>query len=132
MTFRIVGALSPALALCLVAGPARAEGLGAEANYAQANGSWGTELGAGYAIGIAGFRLTPSAGVYLRDGDTDAYGRVEATFALPMTARVGLGVRISGDDPRVYATVAMPIFPKVALKGNAGPKYVAVGLTVGY
>lgn len=132
MTFRIVRALSPALALCLVAAPAHAEGLGAEATYARANGSWGTELGAGYAIGIAGFRLTPGAGVYLRDGDTDAYGRVEATFALPMTARVGLGVRISGDDPRVYATVAMPIFPKVALKGNAGPKYVAVGLTVGY
>jgi hypothetical protein len=132
MTFRIIGALCPALALCLVAAPARAEGLGVEANYARANGGWGTELGAGYAIGIAGFRLTPSAGVYLRDGDTDAYGRVEATFALPMTARVGLGVRISGDDPRPYATVAMPILPKVALKGNAGPKYVAVGLTVGY
>jgi hypothetical protein len=132
MTPKTLSAAGLIVALGLLAAPAHAEGLGAEATYARANGSWGTELGAGYAIGIAGFRLTPSAGVYLRDGDTDAYGRVEATFALPMTARVGLGVRISGDDPRPYATVAMPIFPKVALKGNAGPKYVAVGLTLGY
>lgn len=132
MTFRIVGALCPALVLCFLATPAQAEGLGAEAGYARANGAWGTELGAGYAIGIAGFRLTPGAGVYLRDDETAVFGRVEATFALPMTARVGLGVRISGEEPRPYATVAMPIFPKVALKGNAGPKYVSVGLTVGY
>ena len=100
MIFRIATAVGLMLSMGLLAAPAQAEGLGAEADYARANGGWGTEIGAGYAIGIAGFRLTPGVGVYLRDGDTEAYGRVEATVALPMTARVGLGVRISGDDPR--------------------------------
>ncbi len=132
MTFRIASALGFALAIAVAAAPAQAEGLGAEANYGRATGSWGAELGAGYSLGIAGFRLTPGAGVHLRDGDTDLYGRVEATFALPMTARVGVGVRFSDDDPRPYATIAMPLLPKVAIKANAGPKYVALGLTLGY
>ncbi|MBT2189218.1 hypothetical protein [Sphingobium nicotianae] len=120
------------LALGLATAPAQAEGIGAEADYARANGGWGTEIGAGYALGIAGFRLTPGAGVYIRDGDTDLYGRIEATVALPMTARIGAGVRFSADDPRPYATIAMPLLPKVAIKANAGPKYVSLGLTLGY
>ena len=132
MIVRIASALGFALALGMAAAPAQAEGLGVEAGYGRATGSWGTELGGGYALGIAGFRLTPGAGVFVRDGDTDLYGRVEATFALPMTARVGVGVRISDEQARPYATIAMPLLPKVAVKANAGPKYVAVGLTLGY
>jgi hypothetical protein len=132
MTYRIVAALGVVLGLTVAAAPARADGLGAEANYGRANGRWGAEIGAGYALGFAGFRLTPGAGIYLRDGETAAYGRVEATYQIPLSVRFGAGVRISGDEPRVYGTVAMPILPMVAIKGNAGPKYVAVGLTVGY
>lgn len=111
---------------------AHAEGLGVEANYARANGHWGTELGAGFAMDLAGFSLTPGAGVYLRDGGTRLYGRIEATYAIPASLTLGAGVRISGDSPRPYATVAMPLLPKVQVKGNIGPKYLAVGLRLGY
>ncbi|BAK68208.1 hypothetical protein SLG_35330 [Sphingobium sp. SYK-6] len=132
MKIRFNPLIAASAAVLLVPAAAQAEGFGAEATYARANERWGTEIGAGYAVGFAGFRLTPGAGVYLRDGDTAVYGRVEATFGLPASVRFGAGVRISGDDPRPYATIAMPIFPKVALKGNAGPHYVAAGLTIGY
>jgi len=125
-------AIGAALALSALAPAAHAEGLGVEANYGRANGDWGAELGAGYALDIAGFSLTPGAGVYLHDGDASIYGRVEATYTLPAFATVGAGVRFSGDDPRPYATIAMPLVPKVKVKGNVGPKYYAVGLTLGY
>lgn len=124
--------LGAALAASSLAMPAVAGGLGAEAGYGRANGHWGTELGAGYSFGLAGFSLTPGAGVYLRDGDTAVYGRLEAAYQVPLSIRIGAGVRLSGEDPRPYATIAMPLMPKIALKGNAGPKYVSVGLTVGY
>lgn len=111
---------------------AQAEGLGAEANYGRADGHWGTEIGAGYALNMAGFSLTPGAGVYIRDGDTKLYGRVEAAYTIPLSATIGAGVRFSGDNTRPYATLAMPIIPKVRAKANVGPKYYAVGLTLGY
>jgi len=125
----LVGAA--ALLLAGMASTAQAEGLGAEANYGRAEGRWGAELGAGYAMDLMAFRLTPGAGVYIRDGATKLYGRVEGTVALPMLARVGLGARFA-DDIRPYATIAMPVLPKVAVKGNVGPKYYTIGLTVGY
>ncbi len=122
-----------ALAGSLALAPAAyAEGLGAEANYGRANGHWGTEIGAGYALDVAGFSLTPGAGVYLRDGATKLYGRVEATYSLPAFATIGAGVRFSGDNARPYATIAMPILPKLRVKGNVGPKYYTAGLTLGY
>jgi hypothetical protein len=132
MTIRIAAALGVVLTLGMVAAPAQAEGLGAEGNYGRANGRWGAELGAGYALGLAGFSITPGAGVYLRDGGTAVYGRVEASYQIPLSLRIGAGVRFSGDEARPYATVAMPILPRVAIKGNAGPKYVTIGLTLGY
>jgi len=132
MKIRIALATASALALTAFALPAHAQGPGLEANYARANGAWGAELGAGYALGFAGFSLTPGAGVHLRDGDTALYGRIEAAYQIPMSLRLGVGARISGDEPRLYGTVAMPLFPMVAIKGNAGPKYVSVGLTLGY
>ncbi|CAM8624807.1 MULTISPECIES: hypothetical protein [Sphingobium] len=110
----------------------QAEGLGAEINYGRADGHWGTEIGAGYALNMAGFSLTPGAGVYLRDGDTKLYGRVEAAYTIPLSATIGAGARFSGDHIRPYATLAMPIIPKLRAKANVGPRYYAVGLTLGY
>lgn len=127
--------LTAAIALAILglsSTSASAEGIGAEANYARANGDWGAEFGGGYALDLGGFSLTPGAGVHLSDGDARLYGRIEATYSLPASLTFGAGIRISGDDPRPYATVAMPLLPKVALKGNVGPKYAAVGLRVGY
>lgn len=132
MNNRIILAGAALAALSTFATPAAAEGFGAEGNYGRANGNWGSELGVGYSFGLAGFSLTPSGGIYLRDGDTAAYGRVEATYQIPLSVRFGVGVRISGEEPRPYGTIAFPVLPKIALKGNAGPKYVAVGVTIGY
>ncbi|MFB9059476.1 MULTISPECIES: hypothetical protein [Sphingobium] len=111
---------------------AHAEGIGAEVNYGRADGHWGTEIGAGYAMDIGGFSLTPGGGVYLRDEDTKLYGRVEASYTLPASATIGAGVRFSGDNTRPYATLAMPLIPKLRAKANVGPKYYALGLTLGY
>ncbi|HZV18170.1 MAG TPA: hypothetical protein VFF84_05700 [Sphingobium sp.] len=133
MKQRIAAACAAALLLGVGAlSPAHAEGLGAEGNYARASGNWGAELGAGYELGMAGFSLTPGVGLFFRDGDTALYGRIEAAYQLPASLRIGLGLRLSGDDPRPYATVAMPLLPKVAVKGNVGPHYVGAGLTIGY
>jgi len=131
MKQRIVMACG-ALLMGLAAMPAQAQGLGAEGNYGRANGSWGAELGAGYEMGFAGFSLRPGVGLFFRDGDTSVYGRVEAAYQLPASFRIGAGLSFSGDDPRPYATIAMPLMPKVAVKGNLGPKYIAAGLTIGY
>lgn len=124
--------VAAALSIAALAPAAHAEGIGAEVNYGRADGHWGTEIGAGYAFDVAGFSLKPGGGVYLRDGDTKLYGRVEATYSLPASIAIGAGVRISGDNTRPYATVAMPLIPKLHAKANAGPKYYAVGLTLGY
>lgn len=124
--------LIAAMAMAALPAAARAEGLGAEVNYGRADGHWGTEIGAGYALNIGGFSLTPGAGAYLRDGDTKIYGRVEATYSLPASATIGAGVRFTGDNIWPYATLAMPLIPKLRAKANVGPKYYAIGLTLGY
>ena len=132
MIIRQTLAAASVLGILALAPAAHAEGLGAELNYGRADGHWGTEIGAGYAMDVAGFSLTPGAGVYLRDGDAKLYGRVEATYSLPAFATIGAGVRFSADNSRPYATIAMPVIPKLRVKGNVGPKYYAVGLTLGY
>jgi hypothetical protein len=113
------------------AAPAHADGLGGEANYAHAEGRDGVELGAGYSLGLAGFSLTPGGGLYVRNGETKAYARAEAAFTVPGSVTVGVGVRIA-EDARPYGTVAFPILPKVAIKGNVGDHYLAIGVKVGY
>ncbi|SER06288.1 hypothetical protein [Sphingobium sp. YR768] len=129
---KILALALTAATLALLPATAQAEGIGAEINYGRADGHWGTEIGGGYAFGLAGFSLTPGGGIYLRDGDTKLYGRVEAAYSIPLSATIGAGVRVSGDNTRPYATLAMPILPKLRAKANAGPKYYAVGLTLGY
>lgn len=134
MFMKSISKLSVASALALVAltPAAQAEGIGAELNYGRADGHWGTEIGAGYAMGFGGFSLTPGGGAYLRDGDTKLYGRVEATYSLPASATIGAGIRFSGENTRPYATLAMPLIPKLRAKANVGPRYYTVGLTLGY
>ena len=66
------------------------------------------------------------------NADLQLIGRVEATYALPLIAEAGLGVRVSKGDTTPYATVAMPIFPMAKLKANAGKDYLAIGVRVGF
>jgi hypothetical protein len=128
--FKFLCAALLASAGCATA--AQAGTIGAEANVARAEGHWGGELGAGYSFGMAGFSLTPGIGLLFANDHTRLYGRVEAAYAIPAFAKLGAGLRISGDHTRPYGTIAFPVLPKVAAKGNIGPKYYAVGLTVGY
>lgn len=132
MKMNRMAALCLLIAAPLMAPAAHAEGLGAEVNYGRADGHWGTEIGAGYALDMAGFSLTPGGGVYLRDGDTRLYGRVEAAYTIPLSATIGAGLRVSADEARPYATLAMPLLPKIRVKANVGPHYYAAGLTLGY
>lgn len=157
-----MAAIAAAMGIACAA-PASAQ-IGVEANGARADGRWGGELGIGYSIGLAGFKLTPSVGalIYAEDNgryytdsnggsercrdsrngqyaDNDRcdntkakpYGRVEATYSIPLFATVGAGVRL-GSDVRPYGTIGLPLLPKLKIKGNAGPKYFAAGLTLGY
>ncbi|MBA2934854.1 hypothetical protein HZF05_12170 [Sphingomonas sp. CGMCC 1.13654] len=121
-----------AASFCCGIASAASAGIGAEGLGARADGHWGGEIGAGYSWGIAGFSITPGAGVLASDDRTRLYGRVEAAYKIPLFAKVGAGVRFSGDHTRPYGTVALPILPKLDIKGNAGPKYYALGLTLGY
>jgi hypothetical protein len=59
-----------------------------------------------------------------------AYGRVEATYAIPLFGEVGVGGRYSGDRIRPYGTAAFSVLPKVRLKANGGPDYAAAGLSL--
>lgn len=65
------------------------------------------------------------------NADLRLIGRVEATYAIPLVAEAGLGVRVTKGDTSPYATVAMPIFPMAKLKGNLGKDYMALGLRIG-
>lgn len=56
------------------------------------------------------------------------YGKVEATFTVPLVAEFGAGARVSSDRMRLYGTAAVNLLPKIKLKGNIGDRYVAIGL----
>ncbi|MEH3103716.1 MAG: hypothetical protein PGN12_07395 [Sphingomonas phyllosphaerae] len=80
-----------------------------------------------------------------RDGDTgryakssycdntavNIYGKVEATYSIPLVATIGAGVRFSERDTTPYGTVAFPITPGLKVKGNIGDGYYALGLRLG-
>lgn len=113
--------------LFVAASPAAAQ-IAVEGNGARVDGRWGGEVGVGYGFGAAGFRLTPIVGGLIADGDTRVYGKVEATYSVPLIATLGVGVRASEDDTTPYGTVALPIAPLFSLKGNVGDGYYALGL----
>ncbi|HEU4961811.1 MAG TPA: hypothetical protein VFT56_15580 [Sphingomonas sp.] len=130
MITRSIAALGAIAALGL-ATPASAQ-VGAEANIAHADGRGAGEFGVGYAFGLAGFSLTPGIGLQVADHRTHLYGRLEAAYQIPLSVKVGAGLRITGDHARPYGTIAYPLLPKLKVKGNLGPKYYAVGLALGY
>ena len=63
MKMNRMAALGLLIAAPLMAPAAHAEGLGAEVNYGRADGHWGTEIGAGYALAAihVGTRTAPTA-----------------------------------------------------------------------
>lgn len=76
-------------------------------------------------------------GQFAKDSKCDntavkAYGKIEATYSIPLVAEIGGGARFSSDKVRPYGTVAVPLAPRISLKGNAGPKYYALGLKAGF
>lgn len=155
-------AVSAALAVVAAAAPGHAAGLALEANAARAHSRWGAELGAGFNFGGLGLSVRPMVGAFISDGDSDRferdpfddcrdtrdgslesgsrcdsksvkpYGRIEATYSIPLVAELGAGVRISSEKLRPYGTVAFNFLPLVKLKANVGPKYYALGLGVDF
>ncbi|MBH0111824.1 hypothetical protein I5E68_02510 [Novosphingobium sp. YJ-S2-02] len=145
-----------AAAAAMTASPASAQ-VTAEANVAKWKGQWGGEIGVGYPIlRDGGFSVTPSVGAFIYDRDhpnyyevgdecyrrvddapagesrcdgsgLKAYGRVEATYSLPMFS-LGVGARAMGDSVRAYGTTAMPVMPMIDAKLNLGDGYLAAGL----
>ncbi|WP_294390202.1 hypothetical protein [uncultured Sphingomonas sp.] len=64
--------------------------------------------------------------------DAKAYLRLEAGVTIPLFARVAVGGRLISGDIDPYGSVALPLGPKFAIKGNAGPHYGALGVTFGF
>ncbi|MGH6746695.1 hypothetical protein EDF58_106180 [Novosphingobium sp. PhB57] len=146
-----------AIGAVVAATPAAAQ-VTAEANVARSEGDWGGELALGVpVISDGGFSITPAAGVFFHHRDhpgyvnqdsqcfnkdsgnqvsdgkcdnsgTKIFGKVEAMYRLPMSLGFGVGARLIGDDLRAYGTVAMPILPRIDVKGNFGDHYLAAGL----
>lgn len=154
MKFRFI-ALA-ALPAVIAASPAAAQ-VTAEADVARAEGDWGGELSAGVpVIEDGGFSITPGAGVFFHHRDhpgydkvdgqcfnqsgdqvsdgkcdnsgTKIFGKVEATYRLPMSLALGVGARFISGDLRAYGTVSMPVLPHIDVKGNFGDHYLAAGL----
>lgn len=145
-------------AAVLAGGPASAATVTAEANVARAEGDWGGELAVGVpVIQDGGFAITPAVGAFFHKRDHDGYheddsqcfrrsddkrvgdgrcdssgtkvfGKVEATYTLPMSFTFGLGARVIGNDLRAYGTAAMPLAPFLNGKVNVGDHYVAAGV----
>jgi hypothetical protein len=132
MKTQILAAALTALTMAGLSTTARAEGLVIEGNGVRAQGDWGGELGAGYNFGRAGFALRPIAGAYFNDSGTKIYGKVEATYTIPLSAEIGAGARFSGDRTRIYGTASVALFPGIRLKANLGDHYYAVGLRAGF
>jgi hypothetical protein len=131
-TLRVMSGTVATLIALATASQAAADSLALEGGYGRANGRWGAEFGAGVPLEVGGFSLTPGGGVFVRDGGSAIYGRVEATYAIPASITAGAGVRFSGDSTRPYVTLAMPLLPKVSIKTNLAPKYFTAGLRIGF
>jgi hypothetical protein len=76
-------------------------------------------------------------GHYAKNSDCDnaavkAYGRIEATYTIPLFATVGAGARYSGSHVRPYGTAMLPLGPVLSIKANGGPHYGALGLRAGF
>jgi hypothetical protein len=130
--WRVMTGTAAALIALVTESQAAAESLAIEGGYGRANGRWGAEIGAGVPLDLGGFTLTPGGGVFLRDGGSAIYGRVEATYAIPASVTAGAGVRFSGGSTRPYVTLAMPLLPMASLKTNLAPKYFTAGLRLAF
>lgn len=93
---------------------AHAEGLGAEANYGRADGHWGTELGAGYALNMAGFSLTPGAGVYLRDATRNSMAGSRRPIPSPCPPRSAWAPASAAIIPAPMRHSPCPFCPRFA------------------
>lgn len=119
-----------AATIAFAASPAAAQ-IALEANAARSEGQWGAELGAGYSIiSIGGFRITPGAGVFLKDGGNDRY--FHDTTATPAGCRdteTGLIVsdrRCNTDSTKLYGRVeASFTVPAVGLSVGTGARLMS-------
>jgi len=64
--------------------------------------------------------------------NTRGFAALEAGVSIPLAARIAVGARYIGSEVKPYGSVAVPIFPKFALKVNGGQHYAAAGLNFGF
>lgn len=69
---------------------------------------------------------------YCNNLAVSAYGKIEATYTIPLGPEIGAGVRLSQEQTSPYGTIAIPLAPSIKLKGNAGDGYYAVGIRAGF
>ncbi len=66
------------------------------------------------------------------DVGVDWYAKAELAFVATSGFELGGGARFSSEKARPYGTAAFRLNPSIRLKGNAGPRYLAVGVTGGF
>lgn len=74
-----------------------------------------------------------TTGQYAKDSKCDNvearfYGRIEATYTTPAALTFGVGARYMSSKVRPYSTLAVPLAPRIDLKGAFGDHYLAAGL----
>ena len=63
---------------------------------------------------------------------TRGFAALEAGVSIPLAARIAVGGRYIGSEIKPYGSVAVPVFPKFALKVNGGQHYLAAGINLGF
>jgi len=62
----------------------------------------------------------------------DWYAKAEVAYVAPTGFELGGGARVSSEKVRPYGTASFRLGPKIKLKGNAGPRYFALGIAAGF
>lgn len=62
----------------------------------------------------------------------DWYAKGELVYETATGFELGGGARFSNEKVRPYATAAFAVSPQFKIKGNAGERYFAAGLTLGF
>ncbi len=60
------------------------------------------------------------------------YGKIEATFTIPLGPEIGAGARFSSDRVKAYGTASFAVAPRLRLKANIGDDYYALGLRAAF
>ena len=134
-------------------------GLAGELNYAEVGELDGFELGIGFHISASGFRISPTLGGLIYQGELEgfrlepgnicrdlsngqfsnsencdatefkAYGKIEVSYSLDML-ELGVGFRSDENVDSAYGILGYQVSEGVSLRAMAGDEYIAFGLAL--